>query len=83
MFENLISAIDDEIIHRIFKIAVAQNVQTPVNVSEHAAGSEEIPETSKNSSEQASASGKLGRNDPCWCGSGKKWKKCHYPELPN
>lgn len=22
---------------------------------------------------------KMGRNDPCWCGSGKKWKKCHYP----
>lgn len=21
----------------------------------------------------------LGRNDPCWCGSGEKWKKCHYP----
>jgi len=21
----------------------------------------------------------LGRNDPCWCGSGKKYKKCHYP----
>jgi preprotein translocase subunit SecA len=20
---------------------------------------------------------KLGRNDPCWCGSGKKFKKCH------
>lgn len=20
-----------------------------------------------------------GRNDDCWCGSGKKWKKCHYP----
>ncbi|MBP7967134.1 SEC-C domain-containing protein, partial [Candidatus Woesebacteria bacterium] len=24
----------------------------------------------------------LGRNDPCPCGSGKKWKKCHYPEIP-
>lgn len=24
---------------------------------------------------------KIGRNDPCWCGSGKKWKKCHYPEV--
>jgi preprotein translocase subunit SecA len=24
---------------------------------------------------------KLGRNDPCWCGSGKKWKRCHYPQL--
>jgi methionyl aminopeptidase len=22
---------------------------------------------------------KIGRNDPCWCGSGKKYKKCHEP----
>jgi len=21
---------------------------------------------------------KMGRNDICWCGSGKKYKKCHY-----
>jgi len=21
----------------------------------------------------------ISRNDPCWCGSGQKWKKCHYP----
>ena len=32
---------------------------------------------------QASAAGqspdgeKIGRNDPCWCGSGKKYKRCH------
>ncbi|HEU5404859.1 MAG TPA: preprotein translocase subunit SecA [Gaiellaceae bacterium] len=26
---------------------------------------------------QASAQDKIGRNDPCWCGSGKKFKKCH------
>ena len=25
----------------------------------------------------------MNRNDPCWCGSGKKWKKCHYPEMPS
>jgi preprotein translocase subunit SecA len=24
----------------------------------------------------------LGRNDPCPCGSGKKWKRCHYPNTP-
>jgi len=24
-----------------------------------------------------SAHDKVGRNDPCWCGSGKKFKKCH------
>ncbi len=23
----------------------------------------------------------IGRNDNCWCGSGKKWKKCHFPQL--
>lgn len=24
----------------------------------------------------------IGRNDPCFCGSGKKWKNCHFPKLP-
>jgi methionyl aminopeptidase len=23
----------------------------------------------------------IGRNDICWCGSGKKWKKCHFPHV--
>jgi preprotein translocase subunit SecA len=23
---------------------------------------------------------KIGRNDPCWCGSGKKYKQCHYKQ---
>ena len=23
------------------------------------------------------AAARIGRNDPCWCGSGKKYKKCH------
>jgi hypothetical protein len=23
---------------------------------------------------------KPGRNDACWCGSGRKYKKCHLPE---
>jgi len=22
----------------------------------------------------------LGRNDACWCGSGRKYKKCHLQE---
>ncbi len=22
----------------------------------------------------------IGRNDECWCGSGRKWKKCHFPD---
>ena len=27
---------------------------------------------------QATSHKKVGRNEPCWCGSGKKYKKCHY-----
>jgi methionyl aminopeptidase len=23
----------------------------------------------------------IERNDPCWCGSQVKWKKCHYPQV--
>jgi preprotein translocase subunit SecA len=25
---------------------------------------------------------RIGRNDPCWCGSGKKYKKCHGASAP-
>lgn len=28
----------------------------------------------------ATPSVRPGRNDACWCGSGKKYKKCHLPE---
>jgi preprotein translocase subunit SecA len=40
----------------------------------------QIPRRSASGSASVSASKqKLGRNDPCYCGSGKKYKKCHYP----
>ena len=32
---------------------------------------------SSNGTVHASELDKIGRNDPCWCGSGKKFKKCH------
>ena len=94
MFEKLIAAIDDDIAHKVFKIQVAQSPHEHTHEHEHAAGSEEIKEASVSEISSASvgpvSSGdlpsgngkkKLGRNDPCWCGSGKKWKKCHYPEV--
>jgi len=83
MFEQLINTIDDEIVHRIYKIQVQQAPQMHRNVTEQAAG-ETIgtSETSVNNRKSASTAidkKKLGRNDPCWCGSGKKYKRCHYP----
>ncbi|MDD5025936.1 MAG: preprotein translocase subunit SecA [Candidatus Peribacteraceae bacterium] len=35
------------------------------------------PQKSQNSSQSQRAMPKVGRNDPCPCGSGKKYKKCH------
>jgi preprotein translocase subunit SecA len=35
---------------------------------------EDVPEVSK---PRLADSPKVGRNDPCYCGSGKKYKKCH------
>ena len=87
MFEQLINGIDDEIVHRIYKIQVQQPPPIPQehrHIHTQAAGgnlgSDEVSTSSTTSSTlQVDAKKKLGRNDPCWCGSGKKYKRCHYP----
>jgi preprotein translocase subunit SecA len=38
---------------------------------------EGVPSSAGVQTVAASPHEKLGRNDPCWCGSGKKFKKCH------
>ncbi|MBU2051754.1 preprotein translocase subunit SecA [Patescibacteria group bacterium] len=42
--------------------------------------SSRVPEVYQTTSASLKKRVKIGRNDPCWCGSGKKWKKCHYPQ---
>jgi len=32
-----------------------------------------------NSKDERVSHARPGRNEPCWCGSGKKYKKCHEP----
>jgi preprotein translocase subunit SecA len=56
---------------------VAQNVQY-----HHADYEEALAAADKAADEQGAApfvreAAKIGRNDPCWCGSGKKYKQCH------
>jgi preprotein translocase subunit SecA len=41
------------------------------------AGGSTTARLSGNGRPAAQPNQKLGRNDPCWCGSGKKFKKCH------
>lgn len=87
LFETLIGAIDDEIVHRIFKIQVEQQQMPqhqhvventpPSEISEPVKEKKQTQKPSIQSTASATDKQKLGRNDPCWCGSGKKYKKCH------
>ncbi len=89
LFENLVGKIDSELSRRIFRIGVAQpQSEIPLNLAREnrdkkdSMGVSGNADTTAKSGEPAFAKEKLGRNDPCWCKSGKKWKHCHYPKLP-
>jgi len=79
MFESLLSRIDSTTTHRIFRV----QVQVPQEMAEPVKGVEKSQSNQAGSPSVAKpkAMAKLGRNDPCYCGSGKKWKNCHYPKL--
>ncbi|MBI3385289.1 preprotein translocase subunit SecA, partial [Candidatus Gottesmanbacteria bacterium] len=92
MFERLTESVDDEIVHRIYKVQVQiapeqlqqmQKQQEEIlkkaqvqNVSPGEVSVTANPPTQQLTNKPTS---KPGRNDPCWCGSGKKYKRCHYP----
>ena len=48
-----------------------------VNLGEVAKAREDEAKRREDAQAQAVLGKKPGRNDPCWCGSGKKYKKCH------
>jgi len=93
MFEKLLADIDFEFVRRLFKIQVDFNPieenlgrkQTPMIFQSASAVNPFEAKTQPDSQPKTLASQpiikkhKLGRNDPCWCGSGKKYKKCHWP----
>ena len=74
MFQMLLDHIQHDTVHTIFRVqpAVAQQPvrtrMTENSLSTNAGGDEKAaPKRSK----------KIGANQPCWCGSGKKYKRCH------
>ena len=70
------------------QVETASEVHTPVNVQyQHATYEDELTQEQQATPEKASQENKtkpfvrkmdkVGRNDPCPCGSGKKYKQCH------
>jgi len=89
MFSHLMGNIRSTIVHTIFRVTLAvpqQEKSIQENLSYK--GAEEVEQFSaakkvqndekeKTKPEPIMNSEKVGRNDPCPCGSGKKYKKCH------
>jgi len=94
MFEKLIADINFEVTRRLFKIEinVGTNIEPHVHNHEQSKmilqsasaidpfNQQKQPEKLASIAPTSNPHKKLGRNDKCWCGSGKKYKKCHYPD---
>ena len=82
MFTALKHRILEDTVRFLFKLEVRaeQEVQAERSIEETSTNRDEAiaPEAPRQPTRRQAA--KIGRNDVCWCGSGKKWKKCHYPD---
>ncbi len=87
MFERLITSIEQSVVKKIFRISpVSRPVSvTPRNMvlekKDLVTGDKTVARKSKTTSNN-STNAKIGRNDPCPCGSGLKWKKCGLINSP-
>lgn len=77
MFNSMIEAIQEEVVRQVLNVRLVKREERPVaaNVKASLKSNENIKEQPVSSNNTA-ARKKVGRNDPCPCGSGKKYKKC-------
>jgi len=78
MFEEMVAAIQEETVRRIFTVRVQTNSVQRERVAKITSESAGNDGTVKKQPVKKGA--KIGRNDPCPCGSGMKWKKCTCKE---
>ena len=79
MFEQMIAAIQEETLRRLFTVRIKTNEELKrervARVTGESGGSDGTVKK-----QPVKKTAKIGRNDPCPCGSGLKWKKCTCPE---
>ena len=73
MFEAMVGAIEYEVTRLFMKAEIRQNVQR----EQVAQGEAEVEQEKTVEPQKPVNVQKVGRNDPCPCGSGKKYKNCH------
>jgi len=79
MFEEMISAIQAETVRRLYSVRIKQDEE--VKRERVAKGMfENVGGDGSVKKKPVKKTIKIGRNDPCPCGSGLKWKKCTCKE---
>ncbi|HBG81509.1 TPA: preprotein translocase subunit SecA [candidate division CPR2 bacterium] len=81
MFQTLTAGIESEIVYTIYKVTIARNEprEQETELTKAAKKSSEgrpADEVRKPAKKKSGTGEKVGRNDACPCGSGKKYKKC-------
>ena len=71
LFDNMLNKINTEISIYLLKSEIRQNTERKTVAKKM------ITNDGKDSVKIQKKSDKVGRNDPCPCGSGKKYKQCH------
>ena len=77
MFEAMITAIQEETVRRVYVTQVRERVERTAvaKITGESGGSDGTLKK-----QPIRKANKIGRNDPCPCGSGLKWKKCTCAE---
>jgi len=77
LFKELQDSINAQIVSFIPHIALPNQGAVISNLRAAEAGAREISGLNQSGTAPISKKKEIGRNDPCPCGSGKKYKKCH------
>ena len=86
MFEHMLDAVDSDFVRYITHVEATAAPdpdvdegleQAQTNVAAVAPGATELPTHGAPRKATPKEGDKIGRNDPCWCGSGRKFKQCH------
>ena len=66
-FQNMVYAIKEDVVRFILRVKIVERLEERKTVTNQSEDVEKKP---------VQVGEKIGRNDPCPCGSGKKYKKC-------
>jgi len=77
-FQELLNDIQFEIASLMYRVQITREPPPPPAIANPPAQAQRPASPNGGGAKTPVPAGtKLGRNDPCWCGSGKKFKKCH------